>query len=48
MDHKIPYGKQEITEEDIQAVVATLRSDFITQGPKVNEFEKKFYSIYRS
>ena len=42
MDHKIPYGKQEITEEDIQAVVATLRSDFITQGPKVNEFEKKF------
>ena len=41
-NYKIPYGKQEITEEDIQAVVATLKSDFITQGPKVNEFEKKF------
>jgi len=41
-NYKIPYGKQEITEEDIQAVVATLKSDFITQGPKVKEFEEKF------
>ena len=38
----IPYGKQSITDEDIQAVVATLRSDFLTQGPKIDEFEKAF------
>ena len=38
----IPYGKQNITAEDIQAVVETLQSDFLTQGPKVEEFEKKF------
>ena len=37
----IPYGKQEITEEDIAAVVEVLRSDFLTQGPKVPEFERK-------
>ena len=36
----IPYGRQHITEEDIQAVVDVLRSDFITQGPKVPEFEQ--------
>jgi len=38
----IPYGRQHITEEDIQAVVETLRSDYLTQGPKVPEFEKAF------
>ncbi|SHI85009.1 UDP-4-amino-4,6-dideoxy-N-acetyl-beta-L-altrosamine transaminase [Hymenobacter daecheongensis DSM 21074] len=38
----IPYGRQRITEEDIEAVAATLRSDFLTQGPKVAEFEEKF------
>ncbi len=38
----IPYGKQSITEEDIQAVVETLRSDFLTQGPQIVEFEKQF------
>ena len=38
----IPYGKQEITEADIQAVVETLRSDFLTQGPKIQEFENAF------
>jgi len=38
----IPYGKQFISEEDIQAVVKTLGSDFLTQGPKVEEFEKAF------
>lgn len=36
----IPYGKQSIDEEDIRAVVETLRSDFLTTGPKVEEFEK--------
>ena len=35
----IPYAKQSISEEDIEAVVQVLRSDFITQGPVVNEFE---------
>jgi len=38
----IPYGRQSISEEDINAVVDTLRSDFLTQGPKVVEFEKAF------
>ncbi|UOQ51075.1 UDP-4-amino-4,6-dideoxy-N-acetyl-beta-L-altrosamine transaminase [Hymenobacter cellulosivorans] len=40
--HPIPYGRQHITDSDIQAVTATLRSDFLTQGPKVAEFEEKF------
>jgi len=35
----IPYGRQEITQADIEAVVEVLRSDFLTQGPKVPEFE---------
>lgn len=38
----IPYGRQHITEEDIAAVTETLRSDFLTQGPKIEEFERKF------
>lgn len=35
----IPYGRQEITEQDVAQVVAVLGSDFLTQGPKVPEFE---------
>ena len=42
MDGIIPYGRQRITPEDIQAVVETLQSDFLTQGPKVKEFEDAF------
>lgn len=38
----IPYGRQHIIEEDIQAVVSTLKSDYLTQGPKIKEFEEKF------
>jgi len=38
----IPYGRQHIDQEDIDAVVATLQADFLTQGPKVEEFERKF------
>ncbi|MCW3111120.1 MAG: UDP-4-keto-6-deoxy-N-acetylglucosamine 4-aminotransferase [Segetibacter sp.] len=38
----IPYGRQNITQEDIDAVVTTLTSDFLTQGPKVAEFEEAF------
>lgn len=36
----IPYGRQDITQEDIDAVIAVLRSDFLTQGPMVPRFEK--------
>lgn len=36
----IPYGRQDITQADIDAVVAVLRSDFLTQGPQVPLFEK--------
>ncbi|MDP4278163.1 MAG: aminotransferase class I/II-fold pyridoxal phosphate-dependent enzyme, partial [Bacteroidota bacterium] len=39
---KIPYGRQNITDEDIQAVVETLKSDNLTQGPKIKEFEEAF------
>lgn len=35
----IPYGRQEITPSDIEAVVEVLRSDFLTQGPMVPRFE---------
>jgi UDP-4-amino-4,6-dideoxy-N-acetyl-beta-L-altrosamine transaminase len=38
----IPYGKQFITQDDINAVVTTLQSDFLTQGPEIEKFEKKF------
>lgn len=38
----IPYGKQNITDDDIRAVAETLKSDFLTQGPKIAEFEDAF------
>lgn len=38
----IPYGRQNITQEDIDAVIDVLTSDFLTQGPKIHEFEVKF------
>ncbi len=38
----IPYGRQSIDEEDIRAVVEVLRSDWLTTGPKVHEFEQHF------
>lgn len=38
----IPYGRQHITQDDIEAVTEVLKSDFLTQGPKVKEFEEKF------
>jgi UDP-4-amino-4,6-dideoxy-N-acetyl-beta-L-altrosamine transaminase len=38
----IPYGRQNITDEDIQAVVEVLKSDWLTQGPKIQEFEEAF------
>jgi UDP-4-amino-4,6-dideoxy-L-N-acetyl-beta-L-altrosamine transaminase len=39
MDSFIPYGKQLIDDDDINAVVEVLKSDFLTTGPKVGEFE---------
>jgi len=41
MKKQIPYGHQWIDEKDIKEVVKVLKSDWITQGPKVEEFEKK-------
>lgn len=38
----LPYGRQSVDEEDIQAVVEVLRSDYLTTGPKVREFEEAF------
>jgi UDP-4-amino-4,6-dideoxy-N-acetyl-beta-L-altrosamine transaminase len=38
----LPYGRQSIGEDDIQAVVDVLRSDWLTTGPKVGEFEEEF------
>jgi perosamine synthetase len=40
----LPYGRQSIDESDIQAVVETLRSDWLTTGPKVTEFEEALAS----
>src|ERR1700678_1727251 len=36
----LPYGRQSISEEDIQSVVDVLRSDWLTTGPKIAEFEE--------
>lgn len=37
----IPYGRQDISQEDIDAVLAVLKSDFLTQGPQVPAFESR-------
>tara|TARA_B100000900_G_scaffold415766_1_gene447087 strand:- start:1879 stop:3948 length:2070 start_codon:yes stop_codon:yes gene_type:complete len=37
----IPYGRQDISEKDIHAVVDVLRSDYITQGPMIQKFERR-------
>ena len=39
MENSIPYGKQLIDKDDINSVIEVLKSDWITQGPKVEEFE---------
>jgi UDP-4-amino-4,6-dideoxy-N-acetyl-beta-L-altrosamine transaminase len=39
---KIPYGKQSITQDDIEEVVRVLKSDFLTQGPTIHRFEEEF------
>ena len=42
IDHPISYGRQYVSDDDIAAVVETLKSDYLTQGPKIKEFEDKF------
>src|ERR1039457_2621828 len=38
----LPYGRQSLTDADIQAVVEVLKSDWLTTGPKIGEFEEQF------
>jgi len=46
--NKIPYGKQEVLAEDIEAVEKVLKSDFLTQGPLVDQFENDFAKLVSS
>lgn len=41
MNESISYGKQNVSEDDIQEVVKVLRSDWLTQGPAIERFEKQ-------
>lgn len=43
----IPYGQQSIDDRDIEAVTETLGEDFITQGPRIDEFESKLSSFFK-
>ena len=43
----IPYSCQEITDDDVNAVVSVLRSEFLTQGPSVPEFEAAFARLHQ-
>ncbi len=40
--NRIPYGRQHITQEDLDAVVEVLKSDWLTQGPNIKQFEDAF------
>lgn len=42
MNRSIPYAKQHITTKDIEAVVRVLKSDYLTQGPEISNFEEAF------
>jgi len=44
----IPYGHQDVTQADIDAVVDVLRSDFLTQGPAVPRFERGLIGVTRA
>ena len=44
----IPYGKQNITQVDIDAVIDVLKSDYLTQGPQVPLFENKIKGAVNS
>jgi UDP-4-amino-4,6-dideoxy-N-acetyl-beta-L-altrosamine transaminase len=45
---RVPYSRQSINKNDIKAVTSVLKSDFLTTGPKVIEFEKKLQTIFSS
>ena len=45
---KIPYARQSINNKDIKGVCSVLRSDYLTTGPKVIEFEKKLIRHFGS
>jgi perosamine synthetase len=47
-DRSLPYGRQTITDADVAAVVDVLRSDWLTTGPKVGEFEEAFAGHVRA
>lgn len=42
INHNIPYGHQHITDEDVQVVIEALKSDYMTQGPRIGQFEQDF------
>jgi len=44
----LPYGKQHITQDDINAVTSVLTSDWLTTGPKVAEFEQAFATTVKA
>ena len=44
-EQMLPYGRQWIDEDDIASVVQVLRSDWITQGPKIGEFEARHHEL---
>ena len=42
MEQSIPYGRQHISQQDIEAVTNVLQSDYLTQGPEIQKFEEAF------
>lgn len=44
----IPYGKQDINQQDINAVISVLESDYLTQGPQVPRFEQAINKLTQS
>ena len=45
MDDFIPYGRQTVTSSDIESVVETLKSEYLTQGPMVPRFENSISTL---
>lgn len=41
----LPYGRQQVDDDDVEAVVAALRSDWLTTGPRVDAFEEAFAAV---
>ena len=48
MSKAIPYGRQNITQEDVSAVTEALQADYLTQGPRIKKFEEEFASYVGS